>query len=269
MPLTRLPTRTDRDRLICRNEIPHTWSPFSFFRPRPARGERAGVTSILPLLAFVWLLPIPSMAQTTEQQATVLHLSETAERKVVRDFLRIELRVEEAGADPVALQSAINRRMVSALDRARQAQGVAVETGTYTVNQEEARNGPPRWRASQALILTGKAADAVLKLGGTLQSAGMLMSSLGYEVSPETVRGAEEDLTAEALAGLDQRAASIADRMHLSVLRYRDLRVGNAEIGAGPMPRFAAMAMAAPVAEPGEAKIRLTVSAELLLGAHP
>jgi predicted secreted protein len=268
MPLTRLPTRTDRDRLICRNEIPHTRSLFSFFFPRPARGERPGVTGIFLLLAFLWLLPIPSMAQTTEQHATVLHLSQTAERKVVRDFLRIELRLEETGADPVALQSAINRRMVSALDRARQVQGVAVETGTYTVNQEEPKSGASRWRASQSLILTGKAADAVLKLGGTLQSAGLLMSSLGYEVSPETVRGAEEDLTAEALAGLDQRAASIADRMHLSVLRYRDLRVGNAETSAGPMPRFAAMAMAAPVAEPGQAEIRLTVSAELLLGAH-
>ena len=269
MPLTRLPTRTDRDRLIGRNETPHMRSLLWLLLPHPARTERAGVTGILPLLAFLWLLPIPSMAQTTEQQATVLHLSQTAERKVVRDFLRIELRVEETGADPVALQSAINRRMVSALDRARQVQGVAVETETYTVNQEEPKNGPSRWRASQSLILTGKAADAVLKLGGTLQSDGLLMSSLGYEVSPETVRGAEEDLTAEALAGLGQRAASIADRMHLSVLRYRDLRVGNAETSAGPMPRFAAMAMAAPVAEPGEAKIRLTVSAELLLGVHP
>ena len=142
MPLTRLPTRTDRDRLICRNEIPHTRSLFLFFLPRPARAERAGVRGILPLLAFVWLLPIPSMAQTTEQQATVLHLSQTAERKVVRDFLRIELRVEETGADPVALQSAINGRMVSALDRARQVQGVAVETGTYTVNEERADKWP-------------------------------------------------------------------------------------------------------------------------------
>ena len=224
---------------------------------------------ILWLAALVLLSPIPAMAQASEPQPTVLHLTQTAERKVVRDFLRIELRVEETGADPVALQSAINRRMVSALDRARQVQGVAVETGTYTVNEEQPPNGPSRWRASQSLILTGKAADAVLKLGGTLQSDGLLMSSLGYEVSPETVRGAEEDLTAEALAGLDQRAASFADRMHLSVLRYRDLRVGNAETSAGPMPRFAAMAMAPPVAEPGQEKIRLTVSAELLLGAHP
>src|SRR5271155_1733226 len=269
MPLTRLRARTDRNQLTCRSEIPHARSPFSFFLLGPAGGQRAGVRGFLWLGALVLLSPIPAMAQASEPQPTVLHLTQTAERKVVRDFLRIELRVEETGADPAALQSAINRRMVSALDRARQAQGVAVETGTYTVNEEQPQNRPSRWRASQSLILTGKAADAVLKLGGTLQSDGLLMSSLGYEVSPETVRGAEEDLTAEALAGLAQRAASIADRMHLSVLRYRDVRVGNAETSAWPMPRFAAMAMAAPVAEPGQAEIRLTVSAELLLGAHP
>jgi len=80
------------------------------------------------------------------------------------------------------------------------------------------------------------------------------------------VRGAEEDLTNEALAGLAQRASSIADRVHLSVLCYRDLRVGNAETGGQPIPRFAAMTMAAPVAQPGEAVIRVTVSADLLLG---
>ena len=33
------------------------------------------------------------------------------------------------------------------------------------------------------------------------------------------------------------------------------------------VPRFAATAMAAPVAEPGEAMIRVTIEAELLLGA--
>jgi uncharacterized protein len=208
-------------------------------------------------------------AQTTEQQPTVLHLTQTAERKVVRDLLRVELRAEEAGADPVALQSAINRRMAAALDRAHQLQEIEVETGNYAVGEEQPQKGPSHWRGSQSVILTGKAADVLLKLAGTLQSDGLIMSSLGYDVSPETLRGAEEDLTAEALAGLDHRAASVAERMHLSVLRYRDVRVGNAETGTGPSPRFAAMAMAAPVAVPGKAVIRVTIAAELLLGTHP
>jgi predicted secreted protein len=143
---------------------------------------------------------------------------------------------------------------------------VRVETGSYGVGEERPQSGPSRWRGSQSLILHSKAADAALKLAGALQSAGLLMSSIGYEASHETVRGAEEDLTAEALAALDRRAASIADRMHLAVLRYRDLHVGNAETEGRQVPRFAAAALAAPVAEPGEAVIRVTIEAELLLG---
>jgi predicted secreted protein len=211
-----------------------------------------------------------TLAQDADQRLTVLHLSQTVERSVVRDVLRVELRVEETGADARSVQAAINRRMAAALDRARQVQGVRVETGSYNVGEEHPQNGPARWRGSQSVILSGKDSDSLLKVSGALQSDGLSTSSLAYDTAPETVRGAEEDLTAEALAALDHRAAAIADRMHLAVLRYRDLRVGNAETGGRPVPRFAAMAMAAPVAEPGEAMVRVTVEAELLLAPpHP
>ena len=216
-------------------------------------------------IAFSICASAPALAQDVQQPVTVLHLNQMAERTVIRDLLRIELRVEETGADARTVQTAINRRMAAALDRARQVQGVRVETGNYNVGEERPQNGPTRWRGSQSVILIGKDADSMLKLAGVLQSDGLSTSSLAYEVSPETVRGAEEDLTAEALAALDHRAASIAGHMHLGVLRYRDLHVGNAETGGRPVPRFAAMAMAAPVAEPGEAVVRVTIEAELLL----
>ena len=219
----------------------------------------------LAAIGFILCTVGPVLAQPSDQQLTVLHLSQTAERNVLRDLLRIELRVEETGADPLAIQSGINSRMAAALDRAHKIQGVRVETGSYSVGEERPQSGPSRWRGTQSLILTGKDADAALKLAGALQSDGLLMSSLVYESSPEIVRGAEEDLTAEALAALDRRAASIADRMHLAVRGYRDVHVGNAETGGRPIPRFAAAAMAAPVAEPGEATIRVTIEAELML----
>jgi predicted secreted protein len=220
---------------------------------------------MLPM-AFAMASSMPAFGQTATAP-TVLHLTQTAENKVVRNQLRIELRVEEKGPDALAVQTAINRRMAAALDRARQVIGVAVETGSYQVGEEEPTRGSSFWRGSQTLILTSSAADAALKLAGALQEQGLLMSAMAYEVSPETVRGAEEDLTAAALAGLGERAAAIADRLHLAVLGYRDLRVGNAETGAPPMPRFAtAMAMAAPVAAPGQALIRLNVEAQVLLG---
>ena len=230
-----------------------------------AKRARGTLVLLLGLLAAGFCTVAPAFAEDGDQHMTVLHLSQTAERSVVRDLLRIELRAEETGADARSVQAAINRRMAAALDRAHQVQGVRLETGAYNVSEERPQNGPVRWRGSQSVILTGKDSDQMLKLAGALQSDGLSTSSLAYEISPETVRGAEEDLTAEALAGLDHRAVSIASHMHLVVLRYRDLRVGNAETGGRPVPRFAAMAMAAPVAEPGEAVIRVTVEADLLL----
>jgi predicted secreted protein len=231
-------------------------------------GAGTSRTTVLLAIAFALRLCAPALAQDGARQMTVLHLNQAAERTVLRDLLRIELRVEETGADARTVQTAVNRRMAAALDRARNVQGVRVETGTYNIGEEQPPSGPTHRRGSQSVILTGKDADSMLRLAGALQSDGLSTSSLAYEVSPETVRGAEEDLTAEALAGLDRRAASIAGYMHTTVVGYRDLRVGNAETGGRPMSRFAAMATAgpAPVAEPGEAVIRVTVEAELLLG---
>src|SRR5215470_689331 len=101
-----------------------------------------------------------TLAQDADQRLTVLHLSQTAERSMVRDVLRVELRVEETGADARSVQAAINRRMAAALDRARLVQGVRVETSSYNVGEEHPQNGPSRWRGSQSVILTGKDADS-------------------------------------------------------------------------------------------------------------
>ena len=126
--------------------------------PMSFSGEK-GVRGVV-LFGLLLLAPLPAAAQPAEPSPTVLHLSQTAERRVMRDLLRVELRVEETGSDPLALQAAVNRRMAAALQRARQVQGVEVETGNYEVNEEQPQNAPRRWRASQSLILTGKAADA-------------------------------------------------------------------------------------------------------------
>jgi predicted secreted protein len=223
------------------------------------------VRVVLSAITVALFVTVPALAQDANRPTTVLHLSQTAERSVLRDLLRVELRVEATGPDAASVQSDINRRMAAALERARQVPGVKVETGFYNVAEERPQNAPRRWRGSQSVILTGKDADTMLKLAGALQADGLSTSSLGYEISPETVRGAEEDLTNEALAELDHRAAAIAEQMHLAVLRFRDVHVGNAETGGQPVPRFAMAAAPAPVAEPGEAVVRVTVEAELLL----
>src|SRR5438045_3999011 len=120
--------------------------------------------SVVMTIAVALFASAHALAQDADQRMTVLHVSQTAERSVIRDLLRIELRVEETGADARSVQTAINRRMAAALDRVRQVQGVRVETGSYNVGEERPQNGPTRWRGSQSVVLTGKDADSNLKL---------------------------------------------------------------------------------------------------------
>jgi predicted secreted protein len=219
------------------------------------------------LISALLLTAAASPALADPPAPTVLHLTQTAEKKLTRDVLHVELRAEKSGADAQTVQAAINQVMAKALDQAHQAQGIEVETGSYSVYHVETQN---QWNGNQSLDLGGSDSGAVLKLAGALQAQGLVMSSMGYEASPRVVHGAEDELTGQALSGLAARATSIAQQTHLTVLGYRDLNVGNAQTQGAPMPRFAAMAAAAPVprpvAAPGEATVSVTVNADVLLG---
>jgi uncharacterized protein len=221
------------------------------------------------LLAPLLFLVSAGPALADPPAPTVLHLTQTAEKKLTRDVLHVELRAEKTGGDAQTVQSAINQLMAKALDQAHQAQGIEVETGSYSVNHIETQSA---WSGFQSLYLSGGDSAAVLKLAGALQGQGLVMSTMGYEASRKVLKGAEDALTEEALSGLDARAASIAQHLHLSMLGYRNLDVGNAQTQGAPMPRFAALAAGAvagmplPVAAPGEATVSVTVNADILLG---
>jgi uncharacterized protein len=238
------------------------------------------ITQYWMLAAVLTVLPGASGAAAAAEPEgasgsgpTVLHLTQIAERKLARDLLHVDLRAEKTAGDPQAVEAAINDAMAKALATAKQAPGIEIETGSYSVYRDTSKN---QWDGSQLLLLKGKDSGALLKLAGTLQAQGLVMANLVYEASHEVVRSAEDELTAEALTSLGKRAGAIADELHLSLLRYRDVTVGNAETQGGPMPRFAPMAteslsssMPAPVAAAGEATVRVTVNADVLLSARP
>jgi predicted secreted protein len=97
------------------------------------------------------------------------------------------------------------------------------------------------------------------------------MSGMSFELAPETVRGAEDALTADALRRLRDRAQRIAGSLQAQVLGIKDLRVGNADAQQPhpPMPfalAASARKMPTPAAEAGEATVRVTVEADFLLG---
>jgi predicted secreted protein len=224
---------------------------------------------------------IPALAQTPAapspplpENATVLHLSEPAQRQVTRDELRAVLRVEAVDTDAAKLQADINRRLDAALAKAKSVATLRVETSGYSVYPDSgpsvvSKGRSNQWRGSASLSLIGQDPAPLLALVGELQKEGLVLSSLAYELTPAAARAVEGELTDEALARMKERAQKIAATLGLSVERIRDLRVGNA-LGTQPVPRvFAEKMMTAsapsPVAEPGEATVTVTVDADMVL----
>src|SRR5579863_5801945 len=110
---------------------------------------------------------------------TVLHLSQTAEKRLTRDILHVEPRADKTDADAQSVQVAVNQLMAKALAEAKQAQGVDVETGSYSVYSVYHDGTRSHWSGNRSLFLSGgDSAAAILKLTSTLQGQGLLMSNL-------------------------------------------------------------------------------------------
>jgi uncharacterized protein len=230
---------------------------------------------LLAALALA-LLPVAARAQTASaplaDNATLLHLTEQAQRLVTRDRLRLVVRVEAVDADPARLQAEVNRRMAAAVDRAKSVSAVTVETGGYWVYQQSQKPQSPQWRGVATLSLTARDPAPLLTLAGSLQQDGLLVSTMVYELTPEAARTVEGELTDEALGRLKQRAERTATALGLTVERIRDLRLGNAG-GVQPVPRMlmensslsASSSSPPPVAEPGQATVTVSVDAEVVL----
>ena len=221
------------------------------------------------------LIAGPALAQPappSDDDHTVLHLSESAQRTVRQDRLTVEMRADVTGPDAARVQAAINKRMEVALETAGAIPAVRSETRGYWVQQERPKDAPARWHGVQILALISTDSATLLKLTGELQQKGLVISSLSYDVAPETARALEDELTAQALQRLHQRIGLIASQMKLDLRNIRNLQVGNVSSG-GPSPRprlMSAMAAEAPppAAAPGETTLQVNVNADVVLLPH-
>ncbi len=93
---------------------------------------------------------------------------------------------------------------------------------------------------------------------------------MGYRLTPQAARAAEDELTTEALGRLRERANRIADLMEMTIVRIGQVSVGNV---LGDQPRPEGMAMmrqavpmaAPPIAEAGETMVQVRIEAYVLL----
>lgn len=232
---------------------------------------RSSKKFIATLLLLVGLAsPAICQAPPPPSNATILHLSETAERNVPRDRLRVALAAEVTDPDAAKVQAEINRRMSAALPRIKAAPDIALETGGYSVYQDNPSVSAARWHGSQSITLEAADFAKLLALVGSLQQQGLVIKGMAPELSREARQSVEDELTDVALERLRKRAERVAMGLGAKVDAYRNLQIGNA---VTPQPLMRGMAIMGkesqpappPVAEPGEAPVSVTVQADIAL----
>jgi predicted secreted protein len=226
------------------------------------------------LACVLLILAVPTAAAAADDSAppagaTVLHLTERAERVLPRDEVVAVLRVETTGKTPREVQAEVNGRMATALDEAKKSSGVGADTPSMNVYETRDAKKGTVWTASQSLRLQSKDFGSALALVGKLEEQGLAVSSLTFDVSPEALAGVQDALTAEALRRIRGRAEAVASDLGLAVDHMKSVVVGNAA-APGPQPRammadVASAVMPPPAAEPGEAPVSVSVNAEIVL----
>lgn len=240
------------------------------------------------VLALAVTLAIPGYALAMDSEfmklpppgASIINLSATERVQLPQDLLIASLRIEVEGADPRDLQNKINDSMKTALEKAAASPEVKAVTDQYNIYQYEPddRSEPrPRgetlWRGTQGLTLSGKNADAILKLAGELQDAGFLMNGLSYTLSTEKADEARDALMEKTLASLMERARRAAKALGKGTVELVEANVDAAmPLYPGPMLKTMAMGemadaqpMQDPSASPGETEVSLTVTASILI----
>lgn len=235
---------------------------------------------LLPLFMFV-MMTLVSFAAFADSDGlhlppeghTLLNLSASERQTLPQDLLMASLRIEVDSADPVKVQNDINQAMEKALAEAKGVTAVKASTGGYNVYKYNPDQRTSVWRGTQTIELESKDAAALLKLVGEIQKSNFVMNGLNYTLSPEKAESVRDELMTKALQKLQEKAALVAKTLGKSGYELTDVSID----GGGPvMPMYktmamrgnmegAAMDMAAPVAEPGEADVSLSVSARVLL----
>ena len=224
--------------------------------------------------------PVSAQAQTQDpiislpEGQVILNISATERREVEQDLLVGTLSYIVTNREAAKVQNEINTVMAKALDEAKKAEEVKVNTGAYQVHETtDQRTKETQWRGQQSLTVKSKNAENLLDLVQDLQDMGLTMNGLNYTLSPETAVEIQDSLMEDALKQLQERANRAAAALGKSGADLRDVNVNSSGIPYQPQMRgnmammeaSSAKSMAAPVAAAGETTITLNVNARAIL----
>jgi predicted secreted protein len=239
-------------------------------------------STALPLSKARWLALALALTATLAFAATETALivpstpsvavTGAATSTVQNDRMQATVRVEVENASAAAAASDVNARMAKALSRAKSVPVVEAKSAGYSTWQTWEKGRPSKWKVVQSLQLTSTDFAALAALISRLQDDdGLLISGMGFTVSPETRRKAEDALMREAIRSWQQRAATAADALGYGSWRSGRITVTTGDAAPVPRPEMMMRAQAAPaggapvVVEGGTTELTVTVTGDALL----
>lgn len=189
------------------------------------------------LLACIACLP----AVADEQHYNQISLRAEATSEVAQDRMHVTLYSEAQHEDPAHLAAETTRTMNKALERARQAKGVAVSQGSrssYPVYEEKGQQ-ITAWRERAELRLESGDFATLSKLTGELMQD-LKMGGMQFSVSDAIRKQNEDALLKDAVAAFRARAQLATEALGGSDYRIVSLNLSS---GGGYQPEMRNFAM--------------------------
>ncbi|UCF94892.1 MAG: SIMPL domain-containing protein [Desulfobacterales bacterium] len=185
---------------------------------------------MMKIIAFLLVGLATQSLSAADQPLTYdrISLSVSATAEVENDILVAVLFYQREGSEPGKLADDVNQTIAWALERARSAAEIQVQTLDYHTSPIYSKQTLTGWRVRQAIQLKSKDAAQLSELIGALQER-LGVQSVGYRVSPERRRTVEDRLISEALQRFRQRAQLIAAALGRTEYRLVQIDVSTSE----------------------------------------
>lgn len=206
------------------------------------------LTNTLSALIILLAMAVPAQAHDDNRPSqNLVSLSAEASTEVENDVLVAELYIQREGANPERLSKDVNQAIDWGVSQAKANAKIQVQTLGYQTNPNYHKGEIKGWRVRQSMRLESQDSEALRALIGTLQQR-LLVQSVGYQVSKESQRRAEDKLIAQALQNYTQRARAIAKALGRDGYSLVEIDVNTSGHSPRPVPMMQTRLMAADAA---------------------
>ena len=230
----------------------------------PLRTCSAMVAAMLCTATFAQNLPPPE---------GVVSLSSSATLEVTKDLLSVAFSATRDGQDAGQVQSQLKQALDAALAEARKVAkpgAVEVQAGNFSLYPRYSAKGSIiGWSGTAELGVEGRDMAAIGQLTGRITT--MTIARVGYNLSRELRERVEGDVTAQAIARYQAKAADYAKQFGYRNYVLREVNVSAGDVPnfmPSPMVRAKAMSAASDEAlavEPGKGAVTVSVNGTVQL----